>query len=77
MSAVPPITLDQITPEWVAERRAIIERDGHATRAGKGARIEIKSLTTNQWYWLVLPGGASAFTTETARDAVLEQLTGK
>lgn len=75
MSTPPPIAIDQITPEWIAERREIILREGRAVRAGAGNRIEVKSLTDNRWYCLTLPGGALAFTLELERDAVVHALT--
>ncbi len=77
MIAIAPIALDQISPEWIADRREIIVRDGYATRAGEGASIEIKSLRTNEWLYLVLPGGARDFVCEATRDAVLRQLLGE
>lgn len=74
---VPPVAAGECSPEWIAERRAIIVRDGYALRAGSACAIEIKSLTTNEWFRLTLPGGALAFTTEPGRDAVLALLQGE
>ena len=71
---VPPITAADVSPAWIATRREVIVRDGHALRAGAGCAIEIKSLTTNEWHWLTLPGGAIAFTTDADRDAALAKL---
>lgn len=75
MNAPAPIYLDQISPEWIAERREVIRRDGYAVRAGEGNTIELKSLTTNRWCVLTLPGGALAFAILLERDAVLHALT--
>lgn len=74
MNHVPPVTLAHFTREWIADRRVVILRDGHALRAGEGLAIEIKSLRTNEWRRIALPGGAVAFTTAEDRDAVLKQL---
>lgn len=74
-TAVPPIALDQVPPEWVAERRAVVVRDGFALRAGSARpTIEVKSLTTNEWCLLTLPGGAREFVDVGDRDTVLRQL---
>ncbi len=85
MKTPDPITVEQITPEWIALRREVIVRDGYAVRAGEVGvdlsgepfTIELKSLTTNQWGAIVLPGGAIAFTTAADRDAVLRKLQGE
>jgi hypothetical protein len=77
MIAVDPITRALLPEGWIAERREVIQREGYALRAGAGASIEIKSLTTNEWLRLALPDKAPAFTTEAERDAVLAQLTGE
>ena len=56
-----------------------MQRDGFALRAARGPRgyaIEIKSLVTNQWMHLALPGNATEFAEESVRDAVLKRLTG-
>lgn len=76
MKQVGPITIAEITPEWVALRREIIVRDGYAARAGESFSIELKSLTTNEWFVLTLTGGARSFTTAADRDVVLSQLQG-
>lgn len=75
-STVPPIAASDLPPDWIPLRREIIVRDGVAVRAGAGASIEVKSLTTNEWCRLTLHGGAQAFVTFADRDAVLAQLQG-
>lgn len=77
MSTLAPVTPEQITPEWIAERREIVGRDGFALRAGdRRATIEVKSLVTNEWCVLTLPGGAQEFASPYTRDAVLLELQG-
>lgn len=66
-------SLADITPEWIAERREIIHRDGYAVRAGRGT-IEVKSLHTNEWLVLQLPHNARCFADDADRAAVLTQL---
>ena len=78
----PAVTLSAFTPEWILDRRAVVVRDGYALRpgqlgcdrAGVPYTIEIKSLTTNEWLRLALPGGAENFENLAARDLVLAQL---
>ena len=77
MSSPPPITAADVSASWISTRREVIVRDGFALRGGPGCTIEIKSLTTNEWHWLTLPGGAIAFTTEGDRGAVLARLMGE
>ena len=77
MTAVDAIARDQLPEGWIEERREVIQREGYALRAGEGATIEIKSLTTNEWLRLALLDKATAFTTEAERDVVLELLTGE
>ena len=80
-----PATLAQCDQEWIAVRRGVIVRDGYATRAGEvgvdlaGApfTIELKSLTTNEWSRLMLPGETTVFATAADRDAVLKRLQGE
>jgi hypothetical protein len=72
-----PVTLAEITPEWIAERREIIVRDGFATRGRAETRtIEVKSLTLDIWFRLTLPNGGYEFATAADRDAVLKQIQG-
>lgn len=77
-----PINADSCDAEWIETRRAIIARDGYAARAGEVGvdlagtpyTIELKSLTTNEWGRLTLPGGGTVFATAADRDAVLVRL---
>lgn len=76
--APPPVTLDQLPVDWVALRREIIVREGLALRPGPmRATIEVKSLTTNEWCLLTLPGGAEEFQHLADRDQVLRRLQGE
>lgn len=77
MTTVDAIARDQLPEGWIEARREVIQREGYALRAGDGATIEIKSLTTNEWLRLALLDKATAFTTEAERDVVLELLTGE
>lgn len=84
MSARRFITLNLVSPEWIAERREVIGREGFALRAAPiAARIEIKTqrpepaAPPNTWIALTLPGGALEFLRLADRDAVLRQLTGE
>lgn len=78
----PPVTAERCDAEWIETRREVIARDGYASRAGEVGvdlagtpyTIEIKSLTTNEWGRLTLPGGSTEFTSATERDAVLTRL---
>lgn len=72
-----PVTAAECSAEWVALRRAILVRDGQACRAGLGLTIEIKSLRTNEWHPLALPGEGVRFVSPADRDAVLAQLEGR
>lgn len=86
MIAVPPVGLEEIAPEWIEERREIVAREGRALRPGRGASIEIKSLTPheqlaahdplwlNDWLLLALPGGATECRTPAERDTLLARL---
>ena len=74
MITVAPITRAQLPEGWIAERREVVQRDGYALRAGEGASIEIKSLTTNEWLLLALPDKAPGFATEAERDGVIGEL---
>ena len=71
---LPPITFADLPPEWIEERREIVARDGYALRAGCGLNIEVKSLTTNRWLLLPLPGKASGFTDKAQLAAALAAL---
>lgn len=84
-----PVERAEISAEWIAERRAVVQRDGLALRGGTCARgytIELKSQRTREE--LAVPGfrplnawnpigwhlGALCFATAAERDAVLAQL---
>lgn len=61
------------TPEWIAQVRAIIVRDGHKLRAGFPACIEVKG--PRDWQPLLLPTNGIEFDGKKARDAVLRRIT--
>lgn len=70
-----PVRAADVPPEWIAERRGIILREGFATRGRAETRtIEVKSLTQDLWLKLTLPNGGYEFATAADRDAVLKQL---
>ena len=72
-----PATAADCSADWIAERRAIVLRDGHAIRAGRGPWIEVQSINRpDHWCTLTLPGNALVFATVTDRDTVLRQLWG-
>lgn len=72
-----PATAADCTAQWVAERRAIILRDGHAVRGGAGPWIEVQTINgPRKWCTLTLPGNALVFATIADRDQVLRQLWG-
>lgn len=71
----PPATAAEIPPEWTDMIREIVQRDGAAIRAaGTSPVIEVKSLRTNQWLPLMLPGGGLAFTNYDERNLVLRRI---
>lgn len=82
MIPLPPIALAALPEGWIEDRRAIVVRDGHAVRAGERGgdlsgepfTLEVKSLRTNEWLRLTLPGGGTTFASAADRDAVLRQL---
>lgn len=61
------------TPEWIANVRDIIQRDGHKLRAGFPACIEVK--WPRDWQPLLLPTNGIEFEGRKARDSVLRRLT--
>lgn len=71
-----PVRAADLSPEWLAERRAIVLRDGHAIRAGATAMtIEIQCINQpDRWLALGIDGRPLIFTDWVERDAVLEQL---
>lgn len=66
-------TEQDITPEWIAQVRAIIARDHHKLRAGFPACIDV--LGPTGWQPLNLPTNGIEFEGRRARDAVLRRLT--
>ncbi len=76
---LPPVTLAEVSAEWLAERREIVVRCGHALRAGPLlATIEVEALPRAKeravWCTLGLPGGGKLFDSTETRDAVLLRL---
>lgn len=72
-----PTALTDITPEWIDDRRAVAQRDGHALRAGIHGglcTIEVQAINTGLWHPLTLPNGGITFITPAARNTVLLQL---
>lgn len=73
---IPPSRADQIQEAWIANVRAIIQRDGHAVRGGKHALV-IELQHPNRpdvWQPLNLQTNTCYFATAEDRDAVLQQL---
>ena len=78
------LIIDPAAPEvagelaaWIAEKREIAARDGHALRGmgcEGGFTIEGKSLATNLWHPLGWHHGSICFALPSERDAVLQQL---
>ncbi len=78
LKPIPPVGAEAITEEWSDMVREIVRRDGNAVR-GSGAEpiIEIKSLTTNHWHPLGLPGGGTTFVTYDDRNVILHRIQAK
>ena len=76
--AAPAASAD-ISPEWIAQVRAIIERDGHAVRAAEAEfTIEVQNINQPEiWQPLNLQTNTHHFTTAQDRDAVLKLLVGR
>ncbi len=74
-SKKPPVKADALPPEWPEIVRKVVVRDGYAVR-GNGILpiIEIKSLTTNQWFALALPGGGTTFVSFDDRNLILNKI---
>lgn len=73
----PPITADQIPPEWPSGvRDALNNCKGSQVRAGADHTIEAWSEVRNCWMTLQLPGGGAAFVSEADRDLVLGAIMG-
>ncbi len=65
--------LSDFTPEWIANLRTIIQRDGHKLRTGFPACIEVKGPTS--WQPLMLITNGIEFTGKRDRDEILKRLT--
>lgn len=71
---------DEILSTWIAERRAILQREGCAVRAGAGNTIEVQIINSplRRFATLTIPISetmyATRFRTAAARDAVLALL---
>lgn len=76
---IPPSTAADLKPEWIAQVRGIIQRDGHAVRAGFPAiTIEVQNINQPEvWQPLNLQTNTCHFATEKDRDEVLDLLIGK
>ncbi len=80
MTLLPPVTLAEVTAEWLAERREIVARCGHALRAGPLlASIEVEVLPrakerAPRYALLTLPNHGHIFDSAETRDAVLLRL---
>lgn len=76
MSAKPITTAEAIPEDWPAIVREIVQRDGYAIRAkADTASIEVKSLRTNRWLPLFLPGSGTVFESLILRDEILRKIT--
>jgi hypothetical protein len=76
---IPPAHAADISPDWIAQVRATIERDGHAVRAGfPEITIEVQNINHPEiWQPLNLQTNTRLFATEQDRDLVLAQLVGR
>lgn len=73
-----PVTRNEITDEWIAERREALQRYGQpARKSATGNAIEVKSLPDNQWCYIMLPRGQREFESPELRDEVFEKLVGR
>ncbi len=73
---VPPVQATDIPPEWPEMVAEIVKRDGNAVRgSGVAPVIEIKSLTTNRWHPLGLPGGGTEFANYDDRNSIMRRIT--
>lgn len=74
----PPITALEIPPDWpTAVRDAINNCNGVQVRAGANNTIEAWSQLRGRFMPLLLPGGGTAFATESDRDLVLGAIMGR
>lgn len=75
MIPVSPIRHAELPDGWIDDRRTVIRREGFAIRPHAALpRIEIKSLRTNEWLAVGLPGNAPGFASAQDRDLVLAAL---
>ncbi len=75
LKPIPPASADDIPEGWADIVREIVRRDGNAVRAsGTSPIIEIKSLTTNKWCALGLPGGGTTFVNFDQRNIILRRI---
>ncbi len=79
MSALlPPVTLAEVTEEWLAERREIVVSGGFKLRPGVTLTIEVESMPRGkeraQWCLLTLPNHGHFFDCAATRDEVLRRL---
>ena len=66
-------TVEDFTPEWIANQRATVIRDKHKLRAGFPACIEVRG--PREWQPLLLPTNGIEFEGKKSRDAILAKLT--
>lgn len=75
LKPIPPVGAETIPSEWIELVRKTALRDGHAVRgSGRSPIIEIKSLTTNLWHPLGLPGGGTEFVSYEDRNLILKRI---
>jgi len=68
-------TAAELPEDWPGIIREIVRREGQAVRGPVDKPvIEVKSLTTNRWHPLMLPGGGTRFTDYAERDSVIRQI---
>jgi len=73
---IPPVHAIDIPPDWPEMVAAIVKRDGNAVRGSAVVpAIEIKSLTTNRWHPLGLPGGGTEFIDYDERNVIMRRIT--
>ncbi len=78
MTPKPPIASIDLPEGWPELVREIVVREGRAVRGlGASPTIELKSLKTNEWYVLQLPGCGTTFVSFDDRNAVLRRINGQ
>lgn len=71
----PPVAATDIKEAWTDIVREIVIREGRAVRAAAHRPIiEIKSLSTNLWHPLGLPGGGTEFLTYDDRNLIIKKI---